>query len=171
MIVLRGTEVGDQVQQAHGEVAADEQQRSEEPAGPVRECFGDGQRQQEGDRHRAEHGQPRDAVVDVDRVAQPGETAPAPPEDGEHRHALADPEQAQVVGHQLGGLGDGVDENKVEEQLDGGDAVILVFAHQMQASRGHGASSHVSARPRGLSRTANSRIRTEIMLTATGRVE
>ena len=80
-----------------------------------------------GDQHRAhgrEQAQPREPVVAVQGVRHPGVAAPGPPDEGEHQHPLAEPLPGRVLGHQAGDLGEGEDEDEVEEQLERRGAIV-----------------------------------------------
>jgi hypothetical protein len=83
-------------------------------------------------RHRREHREPRQVLVGVDLVREPGVGAPRPPQGGEHQHAAAEPLPRGVVRHQGRDLREREDEHEVEEELERDDAFL--------AAGGHGAS-------------------------------
>ena len=110
----------DQVEEADEEVGEAEQHR-----------FGaEGARHGQGDpehgRHRGEHGQSDGTLVDVHRAGQPRVDVPGPPQGGEHEHAPQDSAPRGVGGQEPRDLGDGEDEDQIEEQLERGDLVLGV---------------------------------------------
>ena len=126
----------------HGGVARREHERAEEPARPVLEGLRDGQGDDEERPHRHDHREPEQALVGLCLVAQPGIGRPAEPQEGEQHQPPAEPASRRVVGHQGRHLGQGEDEDQVEEELEGGDPVRLVRRPDHEA----GSAQHVRQR-------------------------
>ena len=97
-----------------------------DPHGPVGECedegevaegLGHAERDDQQRRHRPEHDQPHRALLGVEHAGQPGVADPGPPEHAQHQQALGQPFPGGVVRHQRRALGQGQDEDEVEEEL------------------------------------------------------
>ena len=88
--------------------------------------------QRRGDRrddHRAdggEHQHPHAALFGIERVGQPRIGGPRPPQDAEQQACSEDTTPRRVVDEQRGDLGERVDEDEIEEQLERDDGVALV---------------------------------------------
>ena len=96
-----------------------------EPQAPVAEGLGDGERHhQQGDHHQQHH-DPDGPLLGVDEAGQPGEAHPRPPHDGQRHDAVQEPAPRQVVGHEGGALGEGDDEDEIEEELERFDAAAF----------------------------------------------
>jgi len=111
-------DVGADVQDAHDGVGDAEGQR----VAAERVRHGDG-----GDQHRRRGGEERDAeqaVVGGRLVAEPGVGGPGPPDDDQDRHALEQARPGGLGGEEGGDLRDREDEDEVEEELQGGDALL-----------------------------------------------
>jgi hypothetical protein len=88
------------------------------------ECVRDGEGDDEHRSHPREHARPDPALLGLERVREPGIARPRPPQHGEHEQPAADSPPGWVVRHELRHLRDGVDEDEVEEELEGSDPVF-----------------------------------------------
>jgi len=91
--------------------------------------------------HRREDHEADGTLLGVDDARQPGVPAPRPPEDRQREKALAEASPGRLAGHQGGALGQGEDEDEVEEQLERRDSSVVTH-HRLEASvaggGGHG---------------------------------
>ena len=117
-VALGGERVESEVEQAHEHVGDPEEH------GLGAEGAGDGEGDQEHRGHRPEHARPDRARLGLQRVREPGVARPGPPEGGEDEQAAAHPRPGGVVRRELGHLGEGVDEDEVEEVLQRGDPLL-----------------------------------------------
>ena len=110
-IAAAGERVEDEMEGAHDEVRDAEDN-------PIRlEGVRRGQRDDEHRGHRSEHGDSDSALLRVQRVGEPGVCRPRPPEDAEEEEAAQQAIPRRVVGEEAGDLGDGEDEDEIEEEL------------------------------------------------------
>lgn len=82
--------------------------------------------------HGAEHGQAHGALFGVERVRQPRVPSPRPPQGAEEHEGLEHATPRRVGGKEAGDLGDGEDEDQIEEQLEGCNPLFgfdLLFTH------------------------------------------
>ena len=128
-VALGGERVEPEVEQAHEHVGDPEEH------GLGAEGAGDGEGDQEHRGHRPEHARPDRARLGLQRVREPGVARPGPPQGGEDEQAAAHPRPGGVVRHELGHLGEGVDEDEVEEVLQRGDP-LLPLGHRGRLRRG-----------------------------------
>jgi hypothetical protein len=60
----------------------------------------------------------------TDDISEPRVSTPRPPQHREQRRPLDHPDPGEVVGEKAGDLREGEDEDQVEEQLEGGNALL-----------------------------------------------
>ena len=90
----------------------------------VSERLGDGERHDEHGRHRPEHPRANPALLGLERVRQPREADPRPPDRREDQESMPEAAPREVLRHQLCDLGDGEDHDEVEEELQGCDPLL-----------------------------------------------
>ena len=106
-----------------------------EDEGVVAEHVGHGQRRHEHRHHGAEHDEPDLALFGIDGVRQPGVRRPGPPEDAEHDEAFRESRPGGVAADQRRDLREREDEDEVEEQLEGRDALLAVLVARLDGQR------------------------------------
>ena len=102
------------------------------------ERIGHGQRGHEHRSHRNQHRPPDRADIRVDRVRQPGEGRPGPPERSEDQEPVPEPTPCRIIRQQRCHLSEPEDEDEVEEQLERRNPLLvlsLVLAHGRTLAR------------------------------------
>jgi len=117
-VALAGDRVEHEVEQTHEQIGDPEQHRV------CSERAWDGEGNDEHRSHPREHARPDSALLGLKGVREPDIARPRPPERGEHEQPAADSRPGGVARHELRHLRDGVDEDKVEEELEGSDPVF-----------------------------------------------
>jgi hypothetical protein len=74
--------------------------------------------------HRAEHRDAHHALLGIERVREPGVGRPRPPQRAEQEEPAEQPIPRRVMDEEPGDLGDGEDEDQVEEELEIRDALV-----------------------------------------------
>ena len=136
-IAAAGDRVEDEMEGAHDEV------RDAEDDAVDLEGVRRGQRHDEHRGHRPEHGDSDGALLRVQRVGEPGVRRPRPPQHAEKEEAAQQAIPGRVVGEEAGDLGDGEDEDEIEEELERGHPLLglgLSIAH-------HGGPWHACSLP------------------------
>jgi hypothetical protein len=136
-----GEGVEEHLQEPHHEVG----QPEDDPV--LAEGIGDGQGSNQHGRHRRQDYQPRgDYLLGGHGVGQPRVSAPRPPQRRQQRRPLDHPDPSEVIGEEAGYLGEGEDEDQVEEQLEGGDALLggipALHSRRCRVHRAHPMPSH-----------------------------
>ena len=107
----------------------------------VVEGVGDADGDEEHAGHRQHHRHSQQSLVRLRLVAEPGVGAPSEPHDGERGQTLEHGLGADVVLHQRGHVGDGVDEDEVEQQLERRHPMVVIRRAQVCSEvveqRGH----------------------------------
>jgi hypothetical protein len=126
------------VHAAHEQVGDDQYERPVEAALGVIPGFRDREGHHEQRRHRHGHGGTHDAGVGPGLVAKPGVRTPGPPQQREDEQALEYPQSVVRMHHVAGDLSHGEHVDEVEEELEGGGAIV--FARGASAAEDPGAS-------------------------------
>ena len=135
-VAAGGQREKDHLQEEHHEVGQAEQH-------PVlTEGIGDSKRGNEHGRRRGEDHQPRgDYLLSRYGVGQPRVTRPRRPQYREQRGGLQHPQPREVIDEEAGYLGEGEDEDQVEEQLQRSDTLLdripALRYHTRRACRAH----------------------------------
>ena len=111
-VVPTGDRIEPEVEQTYQQEGGPEKDRVRS------ERAGDGDGRDEHGDHRPEHTRPDHTLLGLEDVREPCVARPRPPERGEHEQSMTDPDPREVVGHQLGHLREGVDEDEIEEELE-----------------------------------------------------
>ena len=119
-IVPARDHVEDDVERANAEV------RDPEDEGIRSERFGRRERHDQHGAGRGEHRQANPTFLGVERVRQPGVGRPRPPQRGQQEGAAQQALRGLVRHHEPGDLGDGEDEDEVEEQFERRDPLLAL---------------------------------------------
>lgn len=99
------------------------------------EGVGDADGDEEHSAHRHHHRHAQQPLVGARLVAEPGVGAPAERHQRQHDQSLQHAPAAEVVLHQAGDVGDRVDEDEVEEQLQRGHPMAVIGGLEPGAQR------------------------------------
>jgi hypothetical protein len=76
--------------------------------------------------HRGEHGEPDGAFLGIEGIRQPRIRRPGPPQHAEQQQGPHEATPRRAAREEGGHLGDGEDDDKVEEELEGRDPLFVL---------------------------------------------